>query len=71
MHIHTILLENPSKVKKILINKKLRFLKKTKIEKNVANARKIRQKEIGNNENLSNFSINCLTNPVDGCRISL
>lgn len=44
MHIHTILLENPSKVKKFLLNKRSGFLKKTKIPKIAANPHKIRLK---------------------------
>lgn len=71
MHIHTILLENPSKVKKFLLNKRSGFLKKTKIPKIAANPHKIRLKLNRNEEDLSNFSINCQTNFVDVWRDSL
>ena len=55
MHIHTILLENPSKVKKFLLNKRSGFLKKTKIPKIAANPHKIRLKLNRNEKDLSNF----------------
>ena len=71
MHIHTILLENPSKVKKFLLNKRSGFLKKTKIPKIAANPHKIRLKLNRNVKDLSNFSINCQTNFVDVWRDSL
>lgn len=71
MHIHTILLENPSKVKKFLLNKRSGFLKKTKIPKIAANPHKIRLKLNRNEKDLSNFLINCQTNFVDVWRDSL
>ncbi len=71
MHIHTILLENPSKVKKFLLNKRSGFLKKTKIPKIAANPHKIRLKLNRNEKDLSNFSINYQTNFVDVWRDSL
>mgnify|MGYP003174441417 FL=1 len=71
MHIHTILLENPSKVKKFLLNKSTGFLKKTKIPKIAVNPHKIRLKLNRNEKDLSNFSINCQTNFVDVWRDSL
>ena len=71
MHIHTILLENPSKVKKFLLNKSTGFLKKTKIPKIAVNPQKIRLKLNRNEKDLSNFSINCQTNFVDVWRDSL
>lgn len=71
MHIHTILLENPSKVKKFLLNKRSGFLKKTKIPKIAANPHKIRLKLNRNEKDLSNFSINCQANFVDVWRDSL
>ena len=71
MHIHTILLENPSKVKKFLLNKSTGFLKKTKISKIAVNPHKIRLKLNRNEKDLSNFSINCQTNFLDVWRDSL
>ena len=65
MHIHTILLENPPKVKKFLLNKRSGFLKKTKTPKIITNPYKIRLKVNWNDEYLSNFLTNCQTNFVD------
>ena len=71
MHIHTILLENPSKVKKFLLNKSTGFLKKTKTPKIAVNPHKTRMKLNRNENDLSNSLINCQTNFVDVRRDSL